>query len=41
MATPVSSREQAAPFASAWRRAHLTVEERKARGLAARQEAPR
>jgi uncharacterized protein (DUF2252 family) len=41
MATPVSSREQAAPFASAWRRAHLTVEERKARGLAARRDAPR
>ena len=41
MATSVSSREQAAPFAAAWRRAHLTVEERKARGLAARQEAPR
>jgi uncharacterized protein (DUF2252 family) len=41
MATPVSSREQAAPFASAWRRAHLTVEERKARGRAARQDAPR
>jgi uncharacterized protein (DUF2252 family) len=41
MATPVSSREQAAPFASAWRRAHLTVEERKARGLAARKDAPR
>jgi uncharacterized protein (DUF2252 family) len=41
MATPVSSREQAAPFASAWRRAHLTVQERKARGLAARKDAPR
>jgi uncharacterized protein (DUF2252 family) len=41
MTTPVSSREQAAPFASAWRRAHLTVDERKARGLAARQQAPR
>jgi uncharacterized protein (DUF2252 family) len=41
MASPVSSREQAAPFASAWRRAHLTAEERKARGLAARQDAPR
>jgi uncharacterized protein (DUF2252 family) len=41
MATPVSSREQAAPFASAWRRAHLNVDERKARGLAARQDAPR
>jgi len=41
MATSVSSRESAAPFASAWRRAHLTVEERKARGLAARNDAPR
>jgi uncharacterized protein (DUF2252 family) len=41
MATPVSSREQAAPFASAWRRSHLTVQERKARGLAARKDAPR
>jgi len=41
MATSVSSREDAAPFASAWRRAHLTVDERKARGLAARQETPR
>src|SRR5215472_4879545 len=29
------------PFASAWRRAHLTVEERIARGLAARNDAPR
>jgi uncharacterized protein (DUF2252 family) len=41
MATSVSTREQAAPFASAWRRAHLTVQERRARGLAARQDAPR
>jgi uncharacterized protein (DUF2252 family) len=41
MATSVSTREGAAPFASAWRRAHLTVDERQARGLAARQEAPR
>jgi uncharacterized protein (DUF2252 family) len=41
MATSVGSREEAAPFASAWRRAHLTVAERQARGLAARQEAPR
>jgi uncharacterized protein (DUF2252 family) len=32
---------RAVPFASAWRRAHLTVDQRKARGLAARQEAPR
>jgi uncharacterized protein (DUF2252 family) len=31
----------ASSFASAWRRAHLTVEERIARGLAARKEAPR
>jgi uncharacterized protein (DUF2252 family) len=29
------------PFASAWRRAHLTVEERVARGQSARAEAPR
>jgi len=41
MATSVSSRDQAAPFASAWRRAHLTVDERQARGLAARKQAPR
>jgi hypothetical protein len=41
MATSVSSREQAAPFASAWRREHLTVDERQARGLAARKQAPR
>src|SRR6202046_4138048 len=31
----------ASTFASAWRRAHLTVEERVARGRTARQEAPR
>src|ERR1039457_310355 len=31
----------ASTFASAWRRAHLTVEERVARGRAARREAPR
>ena len=30
-----------APFASAWRRAHLTVDQRVARGRAARAEAPR
>lgn len=30
-----------APFASAWRRAHLTVDQRVARGRAARREAPR
>jgi uncharacterized protein (DUF2252 family) len=29
------------PFASAWRRAHLTVDERVARGRAAREESPR
>jgi uncharacterized protein (DUF2252 family) len=29
------------PFASSWRRRHLSVDERVARGLAARQEAPR
>ena len=31
--------ESAGPFASSWRRRHLTVDERVARGLAARQEA--
>ncbi len=36
-----TTREEAAPFASAWRRAHLTVEERMARGRAARTQAPR
>ncbi len=30
-----------APFASSWRRSHLTVDQRVARGRAARQEAPR
>src|SRR5262249_36765568 len=30
-----------APFASSWRRAHLTVDQRVARGRAARREAPR
>src|SRR5215510_15862784 len=34
-----SARE--APFASSWRRAHLTVDQRVARGRAARREAPR
>jgi hypothetical protein len=33
--------ESAGPFASSWRRRHLTVDERVARGLAARQEVPR
>jgi uncharacterized protein (DUF2252 family) len=33
--------ESAGPLASSWRRRHLTVDERVARGLAARQEAPR
>src|SRR6185437_248533 len=33
--------ESAGPFASSWRRRHLTVDERVARGLAARQQAPR
>jgi len=33
--------DAAGPFASSWRRRHLTVDERVARGLAARQEAPR
>ena len=32
---------RAAPFASAWRRAHLTVDERVARGRAARADVPR
>jgi uncharacterized protein (DUF2252 family) len=36
-----TTREEAAAFASAWRRAHLTVAERRARGRAARREAPR
>jgi uncharacterized protein (DUF2252 family) len=36
-----TTREEAAPFASAWRRAHMTVEERVARGRAARTKAPR
>jgi len=33
--------ESVRPFASSWRRRHLTVDERVARGLAARQQAPR
>ena len=33
--------DAAGPFASSWRRRHLTVDERVARGLAVRQEAPR
>src|SRR5690349_15124895 len=33
--------DAAGPFASSWRRRHLTVDERVARGQAARQEAPR
>ncbi|MGH3163417.1 MAG: DUF2252 family protein, partial [Streptosporangiaceae bacterium] len=33
--------ESVGPFASSWRRRHLTVDERVARGLAARQETPR
>ena len=32
---------RAAPFASAWRRAHLTAEQRVARGRTARKDAPR
>ncbi len=32
---------EGAPFASAWRRQHLTADERTARGLAARNQAPR
>ena len=32
---------QGAPFASSWRRTHLTVDQRMARGRAARREAPR
>jgi uncharacterized protein (DUF2252 family) len=41
--TPLAADPQArpAPFASAWRRAHLTVDERLARGVAARTETPR
>ena len=36
-----TSGARTAPFASAWRRAHLTVDQRVARGRAARVEAPR
>ena len=39
MADPVRARK--APFASAWRRAHLTVDQRVARGRAARAKVPR
>jgi hypothetical protein len=37
----LTTREGAAPFASTWRREHLTVDERIARGRAARKQAPR
>src|SRR5437763_7827 len=33
--------ERGAPFASAWRRQHLTADERLARGRAARKQSPR
>ena len=36
-----TARARRAPFASAWRRAHLTVEQRVARGRAARAKVPR
>ena len=38
---PGTTHAAASTFASAWRRAHLTVDERVARGRAARQQAPR
>jgi len=37
----LTAREAAEPFASTWRRQHLTVDERIARGRAARKQAPR
>ena len=37
----LTTREGAAPFASTWRRQHLTVEQRVARGRTAREQAPR
>ena len=37
----LTTREGGAPFASTWRRKHLTVDERVARGRAARKQAPR
>jgi uncharacterized protein (DUF2252 family) len=37
----LATREGATPFASTWRRQHLTADERMARGRAARHEAPR
>ena len=40
-APDLTTREGAAPFASTWRRKHLTVEQREARGRAARNAAPR
>jgi uncharacterized protein (DUF2252 family) len=40
-ARPGPAGPRARPFASAWRRAHLTVDERMARGKAARAETPR
>jgi uncharacterized protein (DUF2252 family) len=40
-AFPDAGAARTAPFASAWRRAHLTLDERVARGRAARVEAPR
>jgi uncharacterized protein (DUF2252 family) len=40
-AGPGTARTRPRPFASAWRRAHLTVDERVARGRAAREESPR
>ena len=40
-APDLTTREGGAPFASTWRREHLTVEQRSARGRAARTEVPR
>jgi len=37
----LTTREAAEPFASTWRREHLTVDERIARGRAARKQVPR
>ena len=40
-APDLTTREGGAPFASTWRREHLTVEQRSARGRAARKQVPR
>ncbi len=41
LSLPGTAEEQAPRFASAWRRAHMTVDERAARGRVARDKAPR